>query len=53
MTKLPDNVKEFFRKQGSKGGKKAAASMTKKEKTERARAGAKAKWAKRREAEGK
>lgn len=52
MTKLPEDVKEFFRRQGAKGGKKAGASMTKKQKTERARAGAKAKWAKRK-AEGK
>ena len=35
--KLPSEVLEFFRKQGSKGGKKAAASMTPAERTTRAR----------------
>lgn len=35
--KLPPEVMEFFRKQGSKGGKKAAASMTPEERTARAK----------------
>lgn len=35
--KLPPEVMEFFRKQGSKGGKKAAASMTPAERTARAK----------------
>jgi hypothetical protein len=38
--KLPPDVVEFFRRQGSKGGKKAAASMTPQERTDRARAAA-------------
>jgi hypothetical protein len=39
-TKLPLEVVEFFRKQGSKGGKKAAASMTPQQRTARAKAAA-------------
>jgi hypothetical protein len=39
--KLPPEVVEFFRKQGSKGGKKAAASMTSEQRTARARKAAK------------
>lgn len=35
--KLPPEVLEFFRKQGSKGGKKAAASMTAAQRKARAR----------------
>ena len=38
--KLPPDVVEFFRKQGSKGGKKAAASMTPQQRTARAKAAA-------------
>ena len=34
--KLPPEVVEFFRKQGSKGGKKAAASMTAEQRRARA-----------------
>jgi hypothetical protein len=40
IKKLPPEVAEFFRKQGSKGGKKAAASMTPEERIARARAAA-------------
>ena len=35
--KLPAEVIEYFRKQGSKGGKKSAASMTVKQRTARAK----------------
>jgi hypothetical protein len=35
--KLPPQVAEFFRKHGSKGGKKAAAAMTAEERTVRAK----------------
>ena len=35
--KLPPDVAEYFRKQGSKGGKKAAAAMTPEQRTDRAR----------------
>jgi hypothetical protein len=53
--KLPPDVLEFFRKQGAKGGKlggsaggkKAAASMTAKQRTERARKAVAAREAKR------
>jgi hypothetical protein len=38
--KFPPYVVEFFRKQGSKGGKKAAASMTPQQRTARAKAAA-------------
>jgi hypothetical protein len=40
--KLPPDVIEFFRKQGSKGGKKAAASMTPKARIARAKKAAEA-----------
>lgn len=36
-TKLPPEAIEYFRKQGSKGGKKAAALMTPEERTARAK----------------
>jgi hypothetical protein len=35
--KLPPDVAEFFRRQGSRGGKKAAESLTAEERKERAR----------------
>lgn len=35
--KLPPEVLDFFRKQGSKGGKKSAASLTPEERAARAR----------------
>jgi len=35
--KLPPEVLEFFRKQGSKGGKKSAAALTPEQRAERAR----------------
>ncbi len=35
--KLPPKVLEFFREQGSKGGKKAAAAMTSEERSSRAK----------------
>lgn len=38
--KLPPDVVEFFRKHGSRGGKKAAAAMTPEERTARAQAAA-------------
>jgi hypothetical protein len=38
--KLPPEVAEFFRKQGSKGGKKAAAAMTPEERIARAKTAA-------------
>lgn len=40
--KLPDDIKEYFRKQGAKGGKKAAAGMTEEQRKRRARKAAKA-----------
>lgn len=35
--KLPPDVLEFFRRQGARGGKKAAASMTPEERADRAK----------------
>jgi hypothetical protein len=35
--KLPPDVLDYFRKQGSKGGKKSAAAMTPEQRQERAR----------------
>jgi hypothetical protein len=43
--KLPPAILEFFRKQGSKGGKTAAARMTPEERTARAQKAATAAWA--------
>jgi len=45
--KLPPEVLDFFRKQGSKGGKKSAASLTPEERAERARKAVAAREAKR------
>jgi len=48
--KLPEPVLEFFRREGARGGriggKKAAASMTAKQRTARAKKAAAARWAK-------
>jgi hypothetical protein len=35
--KMPETIKEYFRKEGAKGGKKSWASLTPAQKTERAR----------------
>jgi hypothetical protein len=50
MKKIPESVKDYFRKQGSKGGKKSAAMLTDKQKKARASKAAKAMWAKQRKA---
>jgi hypothetical protein len=48
MAKLSEEVLDFFRKQGAKGGKlggkKAAAQMTAKQRIERARKAAEVRW---------
>ena len=48
MKKLPKDVLEYFRKQGAKGGKiggkKAASTMTAKQRSERAKKAALARW---------
>lgn len=44
--KLPKSVKEFFVKEGQKGGKKAAANLTAKQRTDRARKAGQARQAK-------
>jgi hypothetical protein len=43
---LSPEAKEFFRKAGSRGGKKRTGAMTKKERTELARKAAQARWKK-------
>lgn len=47
--KLPEEALEFFRKQGRKGGRKLAASMTAEERSARARKAVAAREAKRAE----
>lgn len=44
--KLPDAVLEFFRQQGSVGGKKRAAHLSAKERSEQARKAVNARWEK-------
>jgi len=43
--KLPDDVREFFRKQGSIGGKRKNAKLSAEERSEAARHAAAARWA--------
>lgn len=43
--KLPAEALEFFRKQGTKRGKKSASQMTPEQRTERAKKAAEARWA--------
>lgn len=50
MKKLPADVQEFFRKQGSKGGKKSRAALTPEERKAQARKAIKARWDKQRKA---
>jgi hypothetical protein len=45
--KIPDDMLEFFRMHGRKGGKKAAAGMTAEQRSERARTAVKAREVKR------
>jgi hypothetical protein len=42
---MPDNVREFFRKQGSIGGKRRMRKLSPQERTEIARKAAKSRWA--------
>lgn len=51
--KLPNDVAAFFRAKGRKGGKRSLETMTADERKRRAKKAIKARWAKRREAEGK
>jgi len=51
--KLPDEVREFFRRQGRIGGKRRAQNLTPEERSEGARRAVQARWAKRTIAEGK
>ena len=44
--KLPEEVQEFFRKQGAAGGKARAESLSAKERREGARKAVQARWAK-------
>ena len=43
--KLPPEILEFFRKQGSKGGKRSLETMTPEERTARAKKAATVGWA--------
>ena len=45
--KLPDEVREFFRRQGRIGGKTRAQNLTPEERSEGARRAVQARWAKR------
>lgn len=45
--KLPDDVREFFRRQGRIGGKTRAQNLTPEERSEGARRAVEARWAKR------
>ena len=45
--KLPAEIAEWFRREGVKGGRKSAASMTPEERTERARKASRIRWTKR------
>jgi hypothetical protein len=45
-TKIPEAVLEYFRKQGSIGGKKRSESLTAEERSELARKAVQARWAK-------
>ena len=42
---MPDNVREFFRKQGSIGGKRRMKKLTPEERTEIAKKAAESRWA--------
>jgi len=42
--KLSDEVREYFRKVGAEGGKKAASHMTKEQRRERGRKAAATRW---------
>ncbi|MGZ6423676.1 MAG: hypothetical protein ACXWSR_22295 [Bdellovibrionota bacterium] len=44
--KLPDDIREFFRKQGTIGGKSRAKNMTADERSEASRTAVQARWAK-------
>jgi hypothetical protein len=44
--KLPDEVKELFKKAGSKGGKRRKKALTAKQRKASARKAARARWAK-------
>jgi hypothetical protein len=48
--KLPEDVREFFRRQGSIGGKKRNAQLSPEERSEIGRKAVQARWAKVREA---
>ena len=48
---LNDQVREYFRKEGAKGGKKAAKMFTPEQRRERARKAIAARWAKKRKVE--
>jgi hypothetical protein len=45
--KLPDEIREFFRKQGSIGGKKRNRALSPEQRQESARKAAQARWSKR------
>ena len=47
--KLPDDVREFFRRQGKIGGKKRLETLTAEERREIARKAAQARWGKARQ----
>jgi len=47
--KLPENIREFFRRQGSIGGKKRNAQLTPEQRSEIGRKAVEARWAKVRE----
>ncbi len=44
--KLPEHIREFFRRQGSIGGKKRNAQLSSEERSEVGRKAAQARWAK-------
>jgi hypothetical protein len=46
MSDTPKHMKEYFRQQGKKGGKKVWEGVSKEERSKRARKAAKARWAK-------
>ena len=50
--KLPDEIREFSRKQGSIGGKKRKRVLSPEERTESARKAAQARWSKRANKQG-
>lgn len=56
MKKLPEDVKEFFRREGSKGGKKGGKSrmeqLTREQRTALAKKAAEARWGKSKSQEG-